>query len=99
MRVAAAVLLILAVPAVGQTGTAEEGAEIAARWCAACHADGTRRAGDAVPDFARIAQRYAGNAGALAGFLQAPHGGMPDLSLSRAEVEALVAWLLRPEAR
>lgn len=97
MRAAIAALLLAAGPALAQPPAAE-GAALAERWCAACHGDGARRSGDAAPDFARIAQRFAGDPGRLAAFLQAPHGGMPDLSLSRAETEALVAWLLRQGA-
>jgi len=71
-----------------------EGAVLAQRWCSACHADGTRRATDTAPSIPELAARYAGAPERLNAFLQASHGPMPNFSLSRAEAEALAAWLL-----
>lgn len=85
-------LLLFAAPAAAQAPS--EGAALAERWCSACHADGVRRAADSAPSIPEIAALYAGAPERLNAFLQAAHGPMPNLSLSRAEAAALTAWLL-----
>jgi len=92
-----AAVLLAAAPAVAEAPS--EGAALAERWCGACHADGTRRAADAAPSIPEIAARYAGAPERLNAFLQASHGPMPNFSLSRAEAEALAAWLLAQAPR
>ncbi|MFN6955073.1 MAG: c-type cytochrome [Acetobacteraceae bacterium] len=87
--------LLLAAPALAQG----EGAALAQRWCAACHADGARRAADSAPSIPEIAARYAGAPERLNAFLQGAHGPMPNFNLSRAEAEALTAWLLAQAPR
>lgn len=89
--------LLAAAPAAAQA--ASDGAALAQRWCAACHADGTRRATDTAPSIPEIAARYAGAPQRLNAFLVATHGPMPDFNLSRAEAEALAAWLLAQAPR
>ncbi len=71
---------------------AVEGGEIAARWCVQCHvlrqpAQGT----DAAPTFAQIAQNRSD--AQIRAFLARPHGGMPPLTLSAREIEAVIAYL------
>jgi mono/diheme cytochrome c family protein len=87
-----AATLLAAAPAAAEAPS--EGAVLAQRWCSACHADGTRRATDTAPSIPELAARYAGAPERLNAFLQASHGPMPNFSLSRAEAEALAAWLL-----
>lgn len=96
-RAVLAGVLLLATPAAAQPPST--GAMLAERWCAACHADGLRRATDAAPSIPEIAERYAQAPDRLNTFLQAAHGPMPNLSLSRAEAEALTAWLLAQAPR
>ena len=72
-----------------------KGKAIAERWCSSCHLvsrDQTSTAGDA-PAFATIASRSASEIDALAGFLADPHPPMPDLSLTRAEIRDLLAYI------
>jgi mono/diheme cytochrome c family protein len=90
-------LLLIAAPAAAQAPS--EGAALAQRWCSACHADGARRATDTAPSIPEIAARYAGAPERLNAFLVATHGPMPDFFLSRAEAEALAAWLLAQAPR
>jgi mono/diheme cytochrome c family protein len=75
-------------------GDAERGGEIADRWCAACHLvspEQTRASAD-VPSFMAIAERSEGDLGWLTAFLADPHPVMPDMSLTRQEIQDLVAY-------
>ena len=85
----------------GMTGNAREGADIAERWCAACHlvSEDQARAPVDAPTFMSIADRSPEAIDALAGFLMDPHPPMPDLSLTRAEIRDLLAYIesLRPD--
>lgn len=78
------------------SGEPEAGQEIAARWCASCHATtgdpGTRT--DVTPSFPAIAAKPTTSELSLRVFLQTPHDRMPDLQLSRQETDDLVAYLL-----
>ena len=79
--------------AVGQD--AEEGGRLARRWCADCHVVGSEqeRGGDAAPAVAAIAEARAGQEAWLAGWLSDPHPPMPDLGLSRRQIEDVIAYL------
>ena len=73
---------------------AENGLKISRQWCAACHvvaADQTSASVD-VPTFADIARRKTEKK-PLAAFLAEPHGKMPNMSLSRAEIDDIVAYI------
>lgn len=72
----------------------EQGRLLAREWCASCHVvepggPGTDRA----PAFATIADDRTVTADRLRGWLAAPHPPMPDLSLSRLEIESLVSYI------
>jgi mono/diheme cytochrome c family protein len=81
---------------------AKKGAIIAKRWCAACHvvASDQKSASADVPPFADIARRRT-DSKALAAFLADPHPKMPDMHLSRSEIDDIVAYIqsLNPKAR
>ena len=74
---------------------AARGAELAGLWCAACHVVGPGRS-EAVPQgpptFRQVA-RSGLTADQLRAFLSHPHGAMPDLSLTRAEIDDLVDYI------
>ncbi len=75
-------------------GDAKQGAVIAKRWCASCHVvakDQTSANADA-PSFFDIAQRRT-DAKALSNFLVDPHPPMPDMHLSRKEIDDLVTYI------
>jgi mono/diheme cytochrome c family protein len=78
----------------------ERGAAIAARWCANCHAVGpaVRRSDADPPAFAQIGRQPDLDAGKLRAFLMTPHPRMPDMALTRQEIEDLVAFI-RSEVR
>jgi mono/diheme cytochrome c family protein len=91
--VLATILLVtLAAPA---RADAARGAAIAERWCASCHVIGPGRGGSVPqgpPTFPQVA-RSGLTADQLRAFLSHPHGAMPDLSLTRAEIDDLVAYI------
>ncbi|HYA81336.1 MAG TPA: cytochrome c [Methylocystis sp.] len=83
---------LLATPALAR-GDAEHGAVIAKRWCKDCHVvsnDQTSAKVDA-PPFADIARRLDDKQ--IGSFLTNPHPRMPDMSLSRKEIEDLVSYI------
>lgn len=94
---------LVAFVAVAVAGTAaaqpavNEGRRLAEQWCASCHAiaPGARPpAGDAAPGFPAIAAMPSTTEMGLRVFLQTPHRNMPNYQFSRAELDALVAYLL-----
>jgi len=75
-------------------GDAAHGAAIAKRWCANCHvvsADQKTAKVD-VPTFADVARRRPDDR-ALSSFLMDPHPPMPNLSLTRQEIDDVVAYI------
>lgn len=80
---------------------AKHGGVIAKRWCAACHVVSSEQqsASADVPPFADIARRRT-DPKALAAFLADPHPKMPDMHLTRREIEDIVAYIrsLNPAA-
>jgi mono/diheme cytochrome c family protein len=74
---------------------ANNGANLAQRWCASCHMLSTSKSVeiDHSPSFASIAQRSDFNAEKLAFLLLEPHPKMPNMSLSRKEAEDISAYI------
>lgn len=93
----ATLLLALSAPpalADGAGVQAGMGASIARQWCAHCHVvDGSAPASDALPSFAQIAADPARTDAWLRDWLAHPHGAMPDFSLTRHEIDALIAYI------
>jgi mono/diheme cytochrome c family protein len=90
---ALALIAALPLPALA-AGDAQEGKAIAERWCASCHLvspDQTKALSD-VPSFMSIAERSQGELGWLEAFLADPHPPMPNFSLTRQEIQDLVAY-------
>ncbi len=91
--------LMLATAAQAQTlpGNPAQGKAIAQRACAGCHLIGegqTSSTTDGVPTFAALARNPRMNDAALHGFVQAPHPPMPDLALSRQELDDVVSYIM-----
>jgi mono/diheme cytochrome c family protein len=87
-------------------GDPQKGREIAGAWCAACHLveANPARAADTAATFPAIAARPTVTADGLRAFLSGQHSGaaqgrMPNLSLSRNDVENLVAYMLSLRSR
>ena len=89
--------LILALGAAGGTvwaGDPAEGRMIAERWCSSCHVAGNRSGGtDAVPTLESISNDPRRSPGWVRQWLNAPHPPMPNLPLTRAQIEDVVAYL------
>ncbi len=93
---------LLATPA--SAGDAKNGAVIAKRWCASCHVvskDQSTAVADA-PTFADIARRRPDKK-QIANFLVDPHPPMPDMHLSRKEIDDITTYIRtldpRPEPK
>ena len=90
--------IVLSATAIGRPATAansEMGSAFARQWCANCHvvgepAPGTVQQGP--PSFRSVARSGLSN-DQLRAFLSHPHGAMPDLTLSRAEIDDLLAYI------
>ena len=73
----------------------DNGAQLARQWCANCHVIGNNSAGpvpQGPPSFQMIAHSGL-TADQLRAFLSHPHGAMPDLSLTRTEIDELIAYI------
>ncbi|MGF6174879.1 mono/diheme cytochrome c family protein [Ensifer sp. 4252] len=80
----------------GAAADLARGHSIAVRWCSECHmvAPGQGHGSDAVPTFAEIKASDRLDEAQLTAFLSAPeHSRMPNLSLTRAEIADLVAYI------
>jgi mono/diheme cytochrome c family protein len=82
-----AAFLLVAAPALA-AGDPVEGRAIAQRWCVSCHG-----ASDAVPPLESAVNRSGRTTDTLHAWLTDPHPPMPDLSLSRVDIDDLVAYL------
>jgi cytochrome c len=74
---------------------AAKGAQIAQQWCANCHVIGGNSAGpvpQGPPSFQLVAHSGM-TADQLRAFLSHPHGAMPNLSLTRAEIDDLISYI------
>jgi mono/diheme cytochrome c family protein len=80
-------------PSVVKAEEAAEGLKLADQWCASCHAIAPGRAGtEAAPPFDSIVREGGRSDEWIATWLSTPHEMMPDLTLTRAEIAALVAY-------
>jgi mono/diheme cytochrome c family protein len=72
----------------------EAGRDLAATWCSSCHLVEQKTAAvTQTRPLAAIARDGRWTANALRGFLATSHGGMPDLYLTRQEIENLAAYI------
>ena len=71
------------------------GARMALQWCSYCHVIGGATPETPVPQgpptFHTIAHKL--DRGQLRAFLSHPHGKMPDLALTRAEIDDLIDYI------
>ena len=78
----------------------KHGETLARQWCANCHLVGGEQTagGDTAPTFASIAETAAERTDDLRAWLADPHPPMPNLSLTRYEIDDLLAYIesLRP---
>ncbi len=69
------------------------GRQLAERWCSGCHVVDANSRVDQTPAFETIAKDTLKTPGWLRTWLMTPHSTMPDLTLSRSEVEAIIVYL------
>ncbi len=99
MRLVQMTGLIIGAMAFGASQTlaadADHGADLAKRWCAACHlVDSAQKQASAdVPSFAMIAQKSDFTPEKVAFFLLDPHPKMPNFPLSRSEAADIAAYI------
>jgi cytochrome c len=78
-------------------GDIAAGRRLADTWCSSCHVVGAgaeRGASNGAPTFPAIAQMKSTTPMALRVFLQTPHSRMPDLHLSRSDIDDLSAYIV-----
>ena len=94
----AAMVLVLAspAPAPAETGDAGRGSALAERWCAKCHAIAPGRQGPepGIPSFMRMAAEPENTRSALRQFITIPHFEMPPQTLTTAEIDDVIAYIL-----
>lgn len=97
LRVPAAAIVALALQAsaADAAGVAAFGETLAKTWCASCHLVGPDQTSTTTeaPPFATIAKRSPDEIAALALFLADPHPPMPQMSLTRQEINNLLAYI------
>jgi mono/diheme cytochrome c family protein len=72
-----------------------EGKQLAQRWCSSCHVVEEHQQGavpQGPPSFRMVAKSGMTDA-ALRTFLSRPHGAMPDLVLTRGEMDDLISYI------
>ena len=76
-------------------GDVREGEKLAMQWCSQCHVAGAGQTsgGDAAPPFAVIAETAADRSDDLHAWLADPHPPMPNLDLTRIEIDDLLAYI------
>lgn len=91
-------LALLAIPASAQdVGDAAHGRQLAETWCSSCHVVGpttARGTSNGAPTFAAVAAMKSTTPMSLRAFLATPHANMPDLHLSRDEIDDLSGYIL-----
>jgi len=97
MKRLAATLLLATFPAASAgAADAQNGRAIAERWCTACHVVAEGRGGsDAAPSLPQVARNRAADQRWLRAWLTDPHPPMPNLNLSRSDLDDVVAYLER----
>ncbi|MBV8120025.1 MAG: cytochrome c [Alphaproteobacteria bacterium] len=88
-------LMLAAFGAQAAWADAASGRAIAQLWCAGCHVIGGKQTGtvpQGPPSFIAIAKSGL-DTDQLRTFLAHPHGAMPDLALTRSEIDNLILYI------
>ena len=93
----AAVLALVAawLTPIAARADAAAGERLARQWCANCHVIDGAGPGTTIPQGPPAFRVVAGhlNPDEIHAFLTHPHGAMPDLALTRAEIDDLIAYI------
>jgi mono/diheme cytochrome c family protein len=86
-------LLLLSMPALAQ-GDSGVGRELVRRWCTTCHVVDLEGTGtDAGPPLPALLAGKQRSTDEIQGWLADPHPPMPNLDLSRQEIDDILAYL------
>jgi len=89
------VLALFVLAAAAAPAASARGTQLARQWCANCHVIGNNPTGaipQGPPSFPAIAHSGM-TADDLRAFLSHPHGAMPDLALTRTEIDDLIGYI------
>jgi mono/diheme cytochrome c family protein len=98
----AGALLAPAAALAQQEGDPAAGRRLAEAWCSGCHVIGPGASGpasDAVPTFPAVARMPSTTGMSLRAFLLTPHARMPDIQMSREQVDDIAAYILSLRGR
>ena len=92
---AALALLLTGLSPFAARADAAAGERLARQWCANCHVIDNSGPATTLPQGPPAFRIIAGHLDRdqIRAFLTHPHGAMPDLALSRAEIEDLIAYI------
>jgi cytochrome c len=97
MRIVALVALTVLTSttvAYAASGSAEAGRQLVTRSCSSCHAtEAAKTATDGAPPFTLIAKTNRERPAWIRGWLMSPHPPMPNISLSRQQIDDIIAYL------
>jgi mono/diheme cytochrome c family protein len=95
--------LVVAAPALAASDSVDvtAGRVLAEKWCAECHVPGSSIRGrpGVPPSFRAIAKDPATTERSVRVFLVSPHPSMPNVSLTREQVDDIVAYILSLKRR
>jgi mono/diheme cytochrome c family protein len=84
------------VPTFAAAQDAEQGREIARRWCSSCHVverTATQAPANGLPTFPAIARRADLSADRLRAAMNPQHSRMPDFALSKRQQDDVIAYI------
>src|SRR5262245_2143912 len=88
--------------ATAQVGDLENGRRLSQQWCSECHVisrDQTRAPNAAVPTWPSIADNPATTEFRLRAFFQTPHQNMPNIALTRGQMDDIITYILSLKSR
>ena len=91
---AAIIAVTLVTPAFSQHGNLESGRRLADIWCGSCHQVGPEASLRSTPSLPELARLSSTTELSLKVFLKSSHENMPNLMVSRAQIEGLVAYIM-----
>jgi len=92
---AALALMLTGLSPIAARADAAAGERLARQWCANCHVIDNSGPATTLPQGPPAFRIIAGHLDRdqMRAFLSHPHGAMPDLALTRAEIEDLIAYI------
>jgi mono/diheme cytochrome c family protein len=94
MLIALTAMIGHATVAYAASGNAEAGRQLVMRSCSSCHAtESAKTATDNAPPFSAVAKSNKENPAWIRGWLMQPHPPMPNISLSRQQIDDIIAYL------